>query len=97
MVPPGALPSGRSPARRYTFALRRVETECSTMEFRVVDMGLPIGWRWQILEDGQGESRIVDESADHKSETACRDELDRLIDACRKDRRPNPVFVTHLV
>jgi hypothetical protein len=54
-------------------------------------------WRWQIVEDGQGESRILAESGDHKSETACRDELDRLIDACRKDRRPNPVLVTLLV
>lgn len=58
-------------------------------------MGLPTGWRWQILENRQGKSRILAESADnHKSETACRDELNRLIDACRNDRRPNPVFVT---
>jgi len=68
------------------------------MEFRVVDMGLPTGWRWQIVEDGQeGEPRILAASADHKREADCRDELDRLIDACRKDRRPNPVFVTLLV
>ena len=60
-------------------------------------MGLPTGWRWQIVEDGQGEVRIVAQSANHKSETACRDELDRLIDTCRKDGRPNPVFVTLLV
>jgi hypothetical protein len=67
------------------------------MEFRVVDMGPPTGWRWQILEDGQGESRILAESSDHTSEIACRDELGRLIDACRKDGRPDPVFVTLLV
>jgi len=68
------------------------------MEFRIVDMGLPIGWRWQIVEDGQEEeSRILAESADHKREADCRDELDRLIAACRKDCRPNPVFVTLLV
>lgn len=61
-------------------------------------MGPPTGWRWQIVEDGQGEVRILAESTtNHKNETTCRDELVRLIDACRRNPRPNPLFVTLLV
>ena len=68
------------------------------MEFRVVDTGLATGWRWQIVEDWQGQVRMLAESATHhESETACRDELNRLVDACREDRKSNPVTVTLLV
>jgi hypothetical protein len=67
------------------------------LEFRIVDMGLAAGWRWQILEGRQGEVRILAESAKHKSENDCRQELNRLIDACREDRRPAPILVTLLI